>query len=137
MESRLTQILRLRADLKRLGNYDTSIAGAVGEIYAEEILGMEKAPRGTAGFDGFIGGRRVSVKSKEERDRPPSQTYVAVGEKHVDLIDDLLIVILVENSLPTHLGPVPIKDLAGRKTKSGLTRYYLSEVMRVLRLQET
>ncbi len=136
MNSRLEKILRIRAELKELGDYDTSIAGAVGEIYAEEILGMQKVPRGTAGFDGHINGRRVAVKAKEENNRRPSETYVEVREKVLDQVDDLLVVELANGIRPTHLGPIPINELAGRPNKSRKTRYYLSEIKRVLRLRE-
>ena len=60
---RLVKVLEAHAMLRDLGNYDTSIVGAVGEIYAEVVLGMKKAERGQKGFDGIIKRRRVSVKS--------------------------------------------------------------------------
>ena len=46
--------MELRKQLRELGDYDTSISGAIGEIYAEEVLGMVKADKGTKGIDGHI-----------------------------------------------------------------------------------
>jgi hypothetical protein len=39
----------------------------IGEAYAEEVLGMEKAEAGRKGIDGIINGRKVQVKSKAPR----------------------------------------------------------------------
>ncbi len=38
--SRLQKALELRAQIKELGDYDCSFVGAIGEIFAEERLGM-------------------------------------------------------------------------------------------------
>jgi hypothetical protein len=39
----LDQILKAHAILRQFGDYDTSIVGAVGEVYAQDVLKMEKA----------------------------------------------------------------------------------------------
>jgi hypothetical protein len=55
--SKLKDFLEAYRLLGKHGDYDTSIAGAIGEAYAEERLGMEKAPAGEKGYDGWIAGR--------------------------------------------------------------------------------
>ena len=57
--------LGLQVEKKELGDYDTTIAGAIGEVYAEVKLGLRKAPRGTKGIDGWINERGVSIKTKD------------------------------------------------------------------------
>ena len=49
--SKLEDFLKAYHLLGKHGDYDTSIAGAIGEAYAEEALGMEKAEAGTKGID--------------------------------------------------------------------------------------
>ena len=54
---RLQKMLQAFRLLRECGNYDTSISGALGEVYAEEILGMDKGKRGLEKVDGWINGR--------------------------------------------------------------------------------
>ena len=63
--SKLELILEAKAILRKCGNYDTSIAGAIGEIYAEEKLGMVKAKKGEKGYDSILNGKKLQVKTKE------------------------------------------------------------------------
>lgn len=102
---KLSRILDAYRILSDLGDYDTSIAGAVAEIYAEEVCSMVKAARGQAGHDGVIGTRRVSVKGKES-DRPGR--YVALTEPQRANADDILIVVLCDDGRIVHYGPFPI-----------------------------
>ena len=62
--SKLDDFLEAYRLLGKHGDYDTSIAGALGEAYAEEVLGMEKAEAGTKGIDGIIDGRKFRLKAK-------------------------------------------------------------------------
>ena len=45
--SELKDFLEAYSLLGKHGDYDTSIAGAIGEAYAEEVLGMEKVNAGS------------------------------------------------------------------------------------------
>ena len=110
----LDQILKAHAILRQLGDYDTSIVGAVGEVYAQDVLKMEKAGRGQAGYDGIIGNKRVSVKTKES-DKPGR--YVELSEKSRGDVDELLIVMLCSDGRIVHYGPIPISQLADRFAK--------------------
>src|SRR5690349_20746464 len=101
------EIMEIRRRLSALGNYDTAIAGAIGEVYAEEVLGMEKAPRGATGYDGTLAGRRIQVKSKEHNNRPRSRSYIAIRTGKETMADDLLVVVLAGDKCE-HIGPVPI-----------------------------
>lgn len=127
--SRLKKILEIRQALKELGEYDTSIAGAIGEIYAEEVLGMIKAPVGTKGIDGYINGRSVQVKTKDGKARSNTQVYAGIKlNKH--LADDLVMV-MIEGVEISHVGPVPITELPYYENKTE-RRYYLSKVKEYL-----
>lgn len=106
--ARLKQVLKARAILRSLGDYDTTIVGAIGEIYAEEQLGMVKATRGQMGYDGKIGKRTVSVKAKESDKKG---RYVTVSKVNRHSIDDLLIVVLRSDCTFEHYGPVPFVDI--------------------------
>lgn len=120
--NRLEKMLQARQLLKECGEYDTSIAGAVGEVYAEEILSMEKAPRGERGYDGIIDGRKVQVKTKERLRKTESASYVAISSKCVGLADDLLVIYFDSDDKLNHLGPIAIDQLVGTKTPRE-TRY--------------
>lgn len=123
--SRLKKILELRRQLRELGNYDTSIAGAIGEIYAEEVLGMIKAAKGTKGIDGHINGRSVQIKTKDGKARSNTQVYAGIKlNKH--LAEDLVMV-MIEGDEISHVGPVPINELPFYENKTE-RRYYLSKV---------
>ena len=63
LPERLQKMMEAFKLLRECGNYDTSISGAVGEVYAEDVLGMDKSERGMDGIDGWINGRSVQVKT--------------------------------------------------------------------------
>ena len=121
--SRLKKILELRKQLRELGNYDTSIAGAVGEVYAEEVLGMVKAPKGTKGIDGYINGRAVQVKTKEGKLRKDSAIYASIRHGLENDIDDLVVIILNGDEV-SHIDPVPLSETPYSDHNQALT-YYL------------
>jgi hypothetical protein len=111
--SKLDDFLEAYRLLGKHGDYDTSIAGAIGEAYAEEVLGMEKAEAGAKGIDGIINGRKVQVKSKAPRKvyNSLAQQYAAITHKNHGIADDLVVVLIDQDSEITHLGPVPIDKL--------------------------
>ena len=112
--------------LKLRNDYDTGLMGAIGELYAEVELGMQKAPRGTKGYDGLINGRKVSIKSKEKID-VPTVAYAEIKDNVIGLADDLMLVQMDEvGQLIYYLAP--FDNLSGRKVKGGV-RYYLSELI--------
>jgi len=113
-----TFFLRL---LREVGDYDSAIAGAVGEVYAEEKLGMLKAERGCRGIDGYIGGRSVSVKTKEKA--ALNHHYVPIRESNYGVADDLLVVIIDGDDV-SHLGPIEFAKLEYYEKPDGSERRY-------------
>lgn len=87
--TRFEKVIEAQRLLREVGDYDTAIAGAIGEVFAEEYLGMEKAPRGTAGIDGYIDGRTVSVKTREAHVRN-RELFVDIRKDKDGLAEDLL-----------------------------------------------
>lgn len=132
--SRLKKILELRKQLRELGNYDTSIAGAVGEVYAEEVLGMVKAPKGTKGIDGYINGRAVQVKTKEGKLRKDSAIYASIRHGLENDIDDLVVIILNGDEV-SHIDPVPLSEIPYSDHKQG-RRYFLHKIKGYLESKE-
>ena len=90
------------------GDYDSALVGVVGEVYAEDVLGMKKAKRGTKGIDGHIKRRSLSVKAKES-DKPGR--YISIAKKWHGTVDDVLVVVLKDNGDVVHYGPVPMSRL--------------------------
>jgi hypothetical protein len=111
------------------GGYDSGIAGALGEMYAVEKLGMVKAPRGAKGFDGWINGRTVSVKAKEPVKRGLSAQFAPVRNSVLGLADDLLVVSINEDGTMSHM-IAPFSSLVGRPHSSGTTRFFLNDLKR-------
>lgn len=130
--SRLKKVMELRKQLKELGNYDTSISGAVGEIYAEEVLGMVKAPKGSKGIDGHINGRAVQVKTKDGKERSDSAVYASVRQGLEKEIEDL-VVVMIQGDEITHVGPVPLSEIPYTEHKQG-RRYYLNKIKAYLKV---
>lgn len=124
----LMQSIKLLLHLRDEG-YDNGLMGAIGELYAEIELGMEKAARGAKGYDGIINGRKVSVKSKERVYEQPSVAYAQINDNVAGLADDLLIVQMDEVGKLSHY-LAPLNMLKGRKVAGGV-RYYLKEIIAV------
>ena len=127
--NRLEKMLEAKRLLKECGNYDTSIAGAIGEVYAEEVLGMTKAERGMAGVDGFINNRRVQVKAKERLRSRVSQSYVAITHDKVSLFDDLVVVIFDEEDKVYHLGPIELSKITKYTSNNTQRRYSINNII--------
>ncbi len=125
--NRLEKILQARQLLKECGEYDTAIAGAVGEVYAEEMLSMEKAPRGERGYDGVINGRKVQVKTKERLRANESASYVAISLRCTGMADDLLVIYFDHDDALRHIGPIAISLLEGTETPRE-TRYSVKKL---------
>ena len=113
-------------------DFDTGLAGMIGELFAIEKLGMEKAPRGTAGFDGWINGRKVSVKTRQPNNMRISAQYAGVKARHVGLADDLLSISIREDrSIEYRLAP--FSDWQYSETKDGNEyRYKLNKIEPVI-----
>jgi hypothetical protein len=127
--SKLRKILAIRRELKELGDYDHSISGVIGEIYAEEILGIKKAPKGTKGYDGIINGKKVQIKTKDGKQRADSGHYAQIDPEHLKIYPDLLIVMVLvdKNGEPYCHGPVPLSAMEPSIHKQGL-RYSLKKI---------
>lgn len=113
-------------------DFDTGLAGMIGELFAIEKLGMEKAPRGTTGFDGWINGRKVSVKTRQPNNMRISAQYAGVKARHVGLADDLLSISIREDkSIEYRLAP--FSDWQYAETKDGNEyRYKLNKIEPVI-----
>lgn len=63
---RVRRALRIAALVRSLGDYDTNVLGMVGEIIAEDLLGLTKAPKQCKDIDGhyFHEGNQVSAQVK-------------------------------------------------------------------------
>ncbi len=122
--SKLADFLRAYRLLGKHGDYDTSVAGAIGEAYAEEVLGMVKADAGAKGVDGMIDGRKVQVKCKAPRKgyHGLSQQYAAISHKNHGAAEDLVVVMIDKYGGITHMGPIPIETL--RYTENARERRY-------------
>ena len=105
---RLQQAIDANKIVRSLGDYDSAIVGVLGEVYAEEIVGMKKAPRGKTAIDGHIGTRRVSVKAKES---DKQGRYVEISAKKRSEVDELIIVVLRQNGEIWHYGPIPMNSI--------------------------
>jgi hypothetical protein len=129
LSERLSKMLEARRLLKECGDYDSSIAGALGEVYAEERLGMEKAPKGMSAYDGTIEGRKVQVKTKECGNRKLSSRYVAISKKNRGKAEDLVVVLLDDETPGSirHLGPVPLRSINPRDSGMQL-RYMYNDI---------
>lgn len=114
-----------------LGDYDNSVMGVVGEVYAEEVLGMIKAPAGQRGYDGILNGRRLSVKAKKHGAHSDSATYASISDKVAPHVDDILVVfVATDGSIARVIGPVALGLLKGRKE-----RYYVHDIERTIASQ--
>jgi len=119
--SRLEKALEVRTMIKDLGDYDCSFVGAIGEIFAEERLGMVKAPRHETKIDGHINGRSVQVKSRNLPTSPAAH-YVAIANGKWDGVDDLVVVVInPDNGFTVYQGA--IADLPFTQNKRE-RRYY-------------
>ena len=131
---RFEKALEAYRTLCSLGDYDWGLAGALGEIFAEERFKMRKAPRGETGIDGYIGNRSVSVKAKEPGWREAS-AYVGVSLNKTELADDLLIVLLDKSDKVEALGPFAFSELNEPGVYSDNNyqrRYYLKRIRNAL-----
>lgn len=132
---RLKQILGFRKKIISWGDYDHSLSGAIGEIYSQAYLGMKKAKKGEAGYDGVIKKNKIQVKTKDGSIDNKSQVYFQISEKDFDSFDEFLgIRILTRdrnkgiiNKLEIrHIGPIP-KDVLMQKVRG--KRYFLNDIM--------
>jgi hypothetical protein len=126
----LNKVLNFYQEFKQC-EFDSGIAGAIGELYAIEKLGMIKAPRGEKGFDGWINGRKVSVKTKEPKTRGLSAIFAPVRNSVLGLADDLLVVSIAEDNSVSHM-MVAFDQVVGRPHASGTTRFYLNDIKKAL-----
>ena len=114
-----------------LKEYDGKDSDIPGEAYAHLMLGFEKAPRGTAGYDFTdANGRRIQVKTKVPQSAWSDQLVkrLYVSNLKPDLADDLIIVYCDKESQWRHIGPVAIADLPSHPHKAG-ARFFLKDII--------
>ena len=117
-----------------LKEYDGKDSDIPGEAYAHLMLGLEKAPRGTAGYDFTdANGRRVQVKTKVPHTAWSDHLVKTrfVSNIKPNLADDLIIVYRDNDSQWRHIGPVAIADLPSRPHKAG-ARYFLMDIIAIM-----
>lgn len=105
------------------GFYDSGLAGPTGEAIAEKYYGLIKAPRGTKGFDGWINGKRVTVKTKEPNPARPNP-FVTVKDPS---LADLLMVIVLEADGTHRMAMADLATLVPSKHNQG-NRYTVKKV---------
>jgi hypothetical protein len=99
---RVTRALRIAKLAHSLGEYDTNVLGMVGEVVAEDVLGMRKAPKQSKDIDGHIvvNGIASSVQVKALSSArilsygPGAKFRIAAGEH-----PQRLVVLLVRSKL--------------------------------------
>ena len=89
--------------------------GKIAEAYAQEKLEMESVPCTSSGFDGLINGRRVSLRAIEKGSAPSSMTHFSIRKGMLAGTDDLLVVVL-DDDVAFHIGPVPIDQITYTQT---------------------
>ncbi len=90
---------------------------AAAEMWAEMHLGMVKADKGQAGFDGTLPeGRKLQVKSRRHGAHGDAGTYITLPESTLELADDVLVVFVDHETCAVEraIGPVPICSLSPR-----------------------
>lgn len=93
--------------------FDSSVAGPLGEYHAILKYSMVKAKRGEPGFDGWINGLRVSVKTCERR-RP--RHYATVKNNSLGKFDCILFV-WIENGEIYDTGPISVEKLETKERR--------------------
>ena len=110
-----------------LKDYDGSTMAAAAEMWAERHLGMVKAEKGTAGFDGTLpDGRKLQVKSKKHGAHSDAGTYIELSTSAFELADELLVVFVDEATCAVErvVGPVSVRSLSPRRG-----RVYVSDMI--------
>ena len=119
----LRSLLAERRTLPSVGELNSKIA----EVYAQEKLEMESAPCAESGFDGLINGRRVRLRAIEKNAAPSSMTHLSIRKGMLAKTDDLLVVVL-DNDVAFHIGPVPIDQITYTQTAIE-RRYSLAKIL--------
>jgi hypothetical protein len=130
---KLQTIFAIREFLQDLGSYENIIDGLLGEVYAEEKIGMTKASANEKAIDGRIDEKTIQVKTKGgAKIYKDSQHYISLNVKNEELVDLLLMVIIKDKQIHSH-GPCERIKIIGRTQKDGKTkRYYLNDMKKVL-----
>lgn len=118
--------------LRECGNYDNSVIGVIGEVYSVETLGASIAPKGQVGFDCWLNGRRLSVKTKVSGAHSDAGTYVTISDKARKHVDDLIVIFVAETGVIDRVvGPLPLESVSARPHKSG-PRYVISDLVKAM-----
>ena len=124
--------MKVRQYLVENGDYNYSLDGLIGELYVQKQLGMIPTHVGAPGIDGHINGRSVQVKTKGGPTiYLDSEHYVEINPKHIELIDDILMVFIRDKNI-SHVGPVELSQCEQRTQANGRLRIYLNEMKKVL-----
>ena len=129
--TRLNFLMKVRKLLTDAYGSNNSLDGLIGEVYAEHKLGMIRMSHGHEGIDGHINGRSVQVKTKGGKKYKDNEHYIEINSKHIEIIDDLLMVFIKEGNL-SHVGPIPLEVCEKKDQKNGKLRIYLDEMKRRL-----
>ena len=80
----------------------------------------------SAGFDGLINGRRVSLRAVEKGNAPSGMTHFSIRKGMLARTDDLLVIVL-DDDVAFHIGPVPIDQITYTQTPTE-RRYSLAKI---------
>ena len=104
----------------------TELNKKIAEVYAREKLELMVTPCASTGFNGLINGRRVSLRTIEKSSAPSSMTHFSIRKGMLARTDDLLVVVL-DDDVAFHIGPVPIDQIPYTQTPTE-RRYSLSKI---------
>jgi hypothetical protein len=123
---RVVEVLDIVFRAKQLGEYDSNVIGMAGEIVAEELFGMIKAPAGTKHIDGTVatptGIRSLQVKAwsdaRIKKYKKGTFFRLPIQKK----ADDLLIILFHASTKTYEVLYHGCADMVGKPEKNGKTK---------------
>ena len=124
---RVRRALRIVALARSLGDYDTNVLGMVGEIIAEDLLKLKKAPKQSKDIDGhyFHKDNQVSVQVKALSTSRIARYGGGVKFRiSADIHPQHLVVLLVFRKRPAYimLYQGPSQEVGKTELVNGITR---------------
>ena len=106
----LKALLSERREMLSTGEIDPAACTQIAEAYAREKLDMDSTPGVVLGYDGLINGRRVCLRTLDRSTTPASHAQFSIRKGLLAKADDLLVVVL-DDCVTFHIGPVPIDQI--------------------------
>jgi len=127
--SNVSLLLKMRAELKAMGDFENCLDGLIGEMYAIENYGMTKTSANTLHIDGYIDGKSVQVKTKGgDKKYIDSQHYIEIKKSSENKID-LFVLVIIKNNRIDFADTFERRKCSPRLNKRGdKVRYYLNDL---------